>query len=201
MKYLQKDALTISIVKNSRFLAYLFSVTTKEEVEQILINLRKQHPKADHFCYGYLLDNNSMQKYSDDGEPARTAGFPIIDVLLKNELDDCLAVVVRFYGGIKLGAAGLTRAYRSAVAETIKECTFVEKTSVPLYRVKVDYSISKAVANFLKANGVVTNSKFHSQAEYTFYLNDQNSFKDLLELTGGTKPELVSSIKTKKEIE
>ena len=109
------------IVNKSRFIAYLFELNTIDDVKNILQNLKKQHKKANHFCYAYVFNKDSVnEKCSDDGEPSGTAGYPILNVMKKKGLKNSLVVVVRYFGGIKLGAGGLTRAYTKSVAELLK---------------------------------------------------------------------------------
>jgi len=106
-------------VKKSKFIAYAFKVTQKEEVEAILTELKKEHRKARHLPYAYKFDNNI--KKSDDKEPSNTAGGPILNIIEKNELNNILIVVIRYFGGIKLGAGGLIRAYGNAAKEVISK--------------------------------------------------------------------------------
>ena len=116
------------IIKNSKFICKMYKVSTTDEVNYILESLRKEYKDATHVCFGYILENK--RKYSDDSEPTGTAGAPIIDVLDKNELVNTLAVVIRYFGGIKLGAGGLIRAYSKAVTECLK---LVEKEKIVFY--------------------------------------------------------------------
>jgi len=106
-------------IKKSKFIAYQFKITSKEEIDEILSELKKEHRKARHLPYAYKYDNNI--KKSDDKEPANTAGGPILNIIEKNGLNNILIVVVRYFGGIKLGAGGLIRAYGAAAKELIKE--------------------------------------------------------------------------------
>lgn len=104
-------------VKKSKFIGYCYEVDTVEEVNAILEDLRKEHKKARHLPYAYRIDGQI--KKSDDKEPSGTAGMPILNILDKNNLNHVLVVVVRYFGGIKLGAGGLVRAYSNAT----KACT------------------------------------------------------------------------------
>ena len=107
------------IIKNSRFITRLVKITKKDEVEDILNNVKKEYPKATHYCYAYIV--NDYKKASDDGEPGGTAGMPILNVLEKEDMTSVIAIVVRYFGGIKLGAGGLVRAYSSSVRDTLKK--------------------------------------------------------------------------------
>ena len=105
------------VIKNSRFICYLIKISNKD-ITPYIDKIKNMHPKATHYCYGYIY--NDIELCSDDGEPGGTAGMPILNVLKKENLNYVLAVVVRYFGGIKLGAGGLVRAYTKAVSETIK---------------------------------------------------------------------------------
>jgi uncharacterized YigZ family protein len=105
------------VIDGSRFLGFVWAVADLHEVQQLLAGVRALHPEATHHCWAYRL--GQVQRFSDDGEPGGTAGRPMLEVLLRRELDMVLAVVVRYYGGRKLGAGGLVRAYSGTVAKTL----------------------------------------------------------------------------------
>ena len=109
------------IEKKSKFLSYLYRVQTKEQVEEIVQKLRKEHKKATHICYAYSLKFPFLEKAVDDGEPGGTAGRPILSVIQKRGVTDTCVFVVRYFGGIKLGAGGLVRAYTKVTSEVLKE--------------------------------------------------------------------------------
>ncbi len=104
-------------IKKSRFIAYLFELNNLDEVKTNIEKLKKEHKKANHFCYAYTYNKEKVStKVCDDGEPSGTAGYPILNVINKKNLNNVLIVVVRYFGGIKLGAGGLTRAYTKATS-------------------------------------------------------------------------------------
>lgn len=105
--------------KKSKFIGYYYKVDSKEEADEVLKTLRKEHKKARHIPYAYKIDQ--IVKKSDDKEPANTAGTPIYNLLEKRELNHALIAVVRYFGGIKLGAGGLYRAYLKAASEAIEK--------------------------------------------------------------------------------
>lgn len=115
MKLLNEYALEI---KKSKFIGYCYQVESIEEIETILENLKKEHKKAKHFPYAYKI--NGQIKKSDDKEPSGTAGMPILNIIDRNDLNYALIVIVRYFGGIKLGAGGLLRAYSNTAKECIK---------------------------------------------------------------------------------
>ncbi|MFA5407982.1 MAG: YigZ family protein, partial [Bacilli bacterium] len=100
-----KNELTI---KNSKFIAILFPLSNEDKIDEIINNLKSQYKNATHYCYAYIIDN--IKHSNDDGEPSGTAGQPILNVLEGNDLNNVLCVVIRYFGGIKLGAGGLIRA-------------------------------------------------------------------------------------------
>ena len=104
-------------ISKSKFIAYKKDLTSLEEVKPFLLELKKEHKKARHICYAYVYKKEVIsEKCSDDGEPSGTAGYPILNVIKKKNLTNVLVVVVRYFGGIKLGAGGLTRAYTKTCA-------------------------------------------------------------------------------------
>lgn len=105
------------ILKKSEFITELYRVFTLDEIQVILKDAHKRHPKATHICTAYRIENH--ERSNDDGEPSGTAGMPMLEVLRKNDVIDILALVIRYYGGIQLGAGGLTRAYNGSVAEAL----------------------------------------------------------------------------------
>ena len=107
------------IVKNSRFITLLYKISSWSDALDILDKVREEYPDATHYCYGFIADE--IERCSDDGEPSGTAGMPILKVLKANNLNYILGIVIRYFGGIKLGAAGLIRAYSKGVANAIKE--------------------------------------------------------------------------------
>ncbi len=109
-------------INKSRFIAIRKELTSLDEVKPFLLELKKEHKKARHVCYAYVYKNEIVsEKCSDDGEPSGTAGYPILNVIKKKNLTNVIVAVVRYFGGIKLGAGGLTRAYTKVTAEVLKD--------------------------------------------------------------------------------
>ncbi len=106
-------------IKKSKFITFLYKINDENEVKNILENIKKEHKKARHFVYVYKINNTA--KIEEDKEPKGTAGIPIFNVIEKNNLNDILIIVVRYFGGIKLGAGGLFRAYSKSASEIIKK--------------------------------------------------------------------------------
>lgn len=124
MYTIKNNSINEIIIKNSKFITLLYKVSTQEDIKKILINVKELYPNATHYCYAYILNNE--KRSSDDREPSGTAGTPILNILESNNLNYVLTVVVRYFGGIKLGASGLIRAYSRSVKEALKENTLTE---------------------------------------------------------------------------
>ena len=133
--------------RSSKFLTYAYPVESEEEIKELLDTLRKQYYDATHHCYAYRLGpQGETFRANDDGEPSGTAGKPILGQLLSAELTNCLVVVVRYFGGTKLGVSGLIQAYKESTAEVIAVSNIIEKTVDKI--IKVDFS-------YISMNGVM----------------------------------------------
>jgi len=114
--------------KGSKFISFAFPVISEEEVKSNLVNLRKKYFDATHHCYAYMIGpNQELSRANDDGEPAHSAGTPILSQIRSKKLSDVLLVVVRYYGGTKLGVSGLIQAYKLAAAMALENAEFIEK--------------------------------------------------------------------------
>ncbi|NMA05609.1 MAG: YigZ family protein [Acholeplasmataceae bacterium] len=174
MYYLKNKIEDEVIINKSRFITYLIPTKTIEEVNLELLKIKKLHYNATHHCYAYVLDKQNIQKSNDDGEPAGTAGMPILQVLLTNNLDDVLCVVVRYFGGIMLGKGGLIRAYSGAPSDALKKASFYKKALRTLYEIVVDYSSYEKINYYLNNNATIKDTSFAENVTVTFYLNDDN---------------------------
>lgn len=142
------------VVKRSRFLCALARVTTDEEARAVLRERRRSHHEARHHCFAYVVgDDGRTQKSSDDGEPAGTAGVPILEVLRRNDITNTVAVVSRYFGGILLGAGGLTRSYSGAVAEALAEVGTVRRRPVRVVTTTVDHAVAGKLESELRSLG------------------------------------------------
>ena len=123
-------------IKKSIFIAHLVPVTSEEEARQSLEGFRKQYKDATHNCYAWRIGTERvLEKSGDDGEPQGTAGHPMLHVLQMQKLTNVLAVVTRYFGGIKLGAGGLTRAYSGSLADAVREASIVIYTPYECYEI------------------------------------------------------------------
>lgn len=129
--------------KNSEFLTFLRPVTAREEAMTLVEKYRQKYPDANHVCWAYVIGNTRQpqtQAFSDDGEPSGTAGKPMLHVLTERELGNSLAVVVRYFGGVKLGAGGLVRAYSAAVSTAVAQAQLVQVSPSVALQVIVDFA-------------------------------------------------------------
>lgn len=137
--------------KNSKFFGYAFPVTSEEEIKNHLDILRKQHYGAVHFCYAFQIGTDKIQyRANDDGEPSNTAGAPIYGQIQSFGLTNILIVVVRFFGGIKLGVGGLISAYRTSAQMALEASEIIEKTINIHYTVSFDYKNMNKVMRVIK---------------------------------------------------
>lgn len=149
--------------KGSKFLAFAFPVNSAEEVKGHLERLRKEYFDARHHCYAYILGpTKDAYRANDDGEPSGTGGRPIYGQLLSADLTDTLVVVVRYFGGVLLGASGLANAYKTAARDAISHAEIVEKTIDVRYRLNFEYVAMNDVMRIIKDFGLVpTNQDFN----------------------------------------
>ena len=139
----------------SKFLAFAYPVETEEETKEIIASLKKEYFDARHHCYAWRLGlTGEPFRFNDDGEPSSTAGRPIHGQLLSRELSDILVVVVRYFGGVKLGVPGLIRAYRTATQEALDAATVVEKVAGEHFTVEFGYLQMNDVMKVLKEMGI-----------------------------------------------
>ena len=137
--------------KGSKFLAFAFPVRTLDEVKSHLERLRKEYFDARHHCYAYTIGpSKEAWRANDDGEPSGTGGRPIYGQLLSADLTDTLVVVVRYFGGILLGASGLANAYKTAARDAIEHAEIIEKTIDIRYRLQFEYALMNDVMRIIK---------------------------------------------------
>ncbi len=152
MKTINSNTINKIVINKSEFITYLFKVKTVDEVNDYLSQIRKKHYDATHNCYAYIIGmNQEIQKASDDGEPSKTAGFPMLDVLKKRNMTNILAITTRYFGGIMLGAGGLIRAYSSSVSEALDKTNIYEYLNYETIMTIVSYSSYNCIENFLKS--------------------------------------------------
>lgn len=137
--------------KGSKFIALAFPVESEAQIKEKLAEIQKQYFDARHHCYSYILGpNKDAYRLNDNGEPSGTAGRPIHGQLLSKDLTNTLVIVVRYFGGIKLGVSGLINAYKTAAKDALDHATIIEKTVDETYKVSFDYSVMNSVMQLLK---------------------------------------------------
>lgn len=158
------------IIKNSRFICYLYKINDINDINIYLSNLKTKHKDATHHCYAYILNN--LKKSEDDGEPGGTAGIPILKVLENNNLTNVLAVVIRYFGGIKLGAGGLVRAYTKSITNTLDNSNIV--TLIEGYNIDItfNYNQTKEIDYLLK-DIKIHNKTFNTNIKYNIDIPSQ----------------------------
>ena len=177
--------------KGSKFIAYSYPVYSEDQVKEKLEEVRKLEYSARHYCYAYILNpDKSSQRANDDGEPSSTAGKPILGQILSNDLTNILIVVVRYFGGVKLGVTGLIRSYKTAAADAIANSTLITKTIKEQYEVSFKYPQMNDVMRLIKEFDLeVVNTDFQIDCKLIFAVpkskeNDiLNTFKKKHELT------------------
>lgn len=147
-------------ISRSRFIAYLERVSSEAAAIEFIAKIKKRHWDARHHCYAYIIgEKSNVQKADDNGEPSGTAGKPMLEVLKKNELTDTIVVVTRYFGGIKLGAGGLIRAYGTAVTTALGIAEIVEKAIFTRVSITIDYSLLGTLENNLHLENYIIETK------------------------------------------
>lgn len=151
-----KENVSAEIVeKKSKFIANVFYIESKEEADEILKQQRKKYHDARHHCYAYrILEENIIEKASDDGEPSGTAGAPILTILSKENIVNVLVVVIRYFGGILLGTGGLVKAYTESTKIALEKAEFTKIEEGFIYKVEIKYSDLESFKYFIKNNGI-----------------------------------------------
>ena len=175
-------------IKKSVFIAHVKHVETEESAREFLQEIKKKYFDATHNCSAWILgENGDKQKSNDDGEPGGTAGNPILDAIKKNELTNIAVVVTRYFGGIKLGAGGLIRAYSHTAALGIAAAKIVQMTAFKKISVTIEYPLLAQVENFMRNKKIrVENSEYAVDVTINILLEPvevENFLADLTELT------------------
>ena len=163
--------------KRSKFLAYAFPVQNEQEVKQRLTEIQKKHWDARHHCYAYILGpHKDAYRLNDNGEPSGTAGRPIYGQLLSKDLTNTLVIVVRYFGGIKLGVSGLQNAYKVAAREALDAAVIEERTVQEIYRVTFEYVKMNDIMQVLKDPNIqILDRQSYMQCIYTIYVRQREA--------------------------
>lgn len=183
------------VIEKSRFIAHIARATTEEEAQEFIQRIKKEHNSATHNCSAYLIgETDNIQKANDDGEPSGTAGVPMLEVLKKRELKDTVAVVTRYFGGIKLGAGGLIRAYGKSVSEGLNHIGVVERQLQQIIHITVDYTLLGKMENELR-NSVypIKEMNYMEKVEIQMYvpIKEKETFKEWIIDLSNAQSEIV----------
>lgn len=171
MKTIESNIKNEYIINKSRFIACLFKVNSIDEVNNYLDQIRTEYKDATHYCYSYIIDNT--KRFNDDGEPGGTAGMPILNVLENNELNYILCVVIRYFGGIKLGAGGLVRAYTKSVTNALEKTNIIDIKEGYKIEIVFNYDQNKVIDLILK-DELILNKEFNDNIKYEIIINKDN---------------------------
>ena len=150
-------------INKSKFYCILYPLDNIDSINEIINEVKAEYKGATHYCYAYIFD--TIKRFNDDGEPGGTAGMPILNVLENNNLDHILAIVVRYFGGIKLGAGGLVRAYTNSVTESLNKSNIIKLIQGYRIEIEFDYSNSKQIDYILKNYNIV-DKKYSNNISY-----------------------------------
>ncbi|WP_406425805.1 YigZ family protein [Streptomyces sp. NBC_01589] len=185
-------------INRSRFICALAPAATEQEAQDFVARIRREHPTATHNCFAYVIGADaSVQKASDDGEPGGTAGAPMLQMLMRREMRYVVAVVTRYYGGVKLGAGGLIRAYGGVVGEALDELGTITRQRFRLATITVGHQRAGRLENDLRATGLAVREVRYAEAviieiglpdsevgSFRSWLADATAGEALLELGG-----------------
>ena len=183
--YIKEECTNTIVIEKSRFITYLEYCENEEQYKEYLKTIKKKHYDATHVCSAFL--GKDTRRSSDDGEPSGTAGVPMLSCLDKHGMENTAAFVVRYFGGIKLGAGGLIRAYFSSVSEAIKQADLVEDRIFNQYTITLNYETANRVDYLLNKECEEVETEYSENVKYTFLTNDEKVLNRIEELTSGQK--------------
>lgn len=190
MKSIQKEITSEIIINKSRFITILTNINDIDKVKEKLEEIKKKYKDATHYCYAYIINNH--ERCSDNGEPSGTAGMPILNVLKQNDLTNILCVVIRYFGGIKLGAGGLIRAYSTSASVTLNKATITNIVNGYNITIEFSYNNLKQIDYLLK--NIDIKKDYQTNITYNFNITETKFNQIENELTK------LSKIKLKKQI-
>ena len=163
--------------KNSKFIGYAYPITSENEVKTHIENLKKEHFSARHWCYAYQIGTEKIKfRANDDGEPSNSAGMPIYGQIQSFEITNVLIVVVRYFGGVKLGVGGLISAYKTTAQLTLEEANIVEKTIDKHFKITFDYKNMNKVMRIIKEKNIdIVNQKMEMNCEIEIASRKKNA--------------------------
>lgn len=183
--YIKEECTNTIVIEKSKFITYLEYCENEEQYKEYLKTIKKKHYDATHVCSAFL--GKDTRRSSDDGEPSGTAGVPMLSCLDKHGMENTAAFVVRYFGGIKLGAGGLIRAYSSSVSEAIKQADLVEDRMFNQYTITLNYETANRIDYLLNKECEEVETEYSENVKYTFLTNDEKVLNRIEELTSGQK--------------
>ena len=195
---MKEETINTIVIEKSRFICYMKRIRSEDEYRQYVSEIRKKHHDATHVCSAMICHN--IRRSSDDGEPSGTAGAPILNVLDKNGLDETCALVVRYFGGIKLGAGGLIRAYSSATSECLKMGKLAMDAVLNKYQLKLSYETANRIERYLREHSILIDTIYDTDVTYIFALEDESIIEKIKEFTKGALPEKIGEEILQKEV-
>ncbi|MBP7238622.1 MAG: YigZ family protein [Saprospiraceae bacterium] len=170
--------------RGSKFLAYAYPVETEDDVQHFLQSVKKEHPKARHYCTAFrLFPDGSLERSNDDGEPSGSAGRPILGQLIKNKLTNVCVVVVRYFGGTKLGIPGLIEAYKTSTANAINTAIIVERNVLTKVLITLSYESFPSFLNYFKQHDIpVIEESYGDRASFIICLPKSTAKQNLIEI-------------------
>ena len=188
-KTVKNEANAMMIEKKSKFISSICPCETEEEALEFLKKIKSQYPDATHNVYAYVIDENNIFRYSDDGEPQGTAGMPVLDTIRKEGIVDVCVVVTRYFGGTLLGTGGLVHAYGTSARQGLIEAKIIERTLCNIVSVKVDYTLVGKIQYKISSDNLITEDTQYSD-DVTFYVcclmdKTQKFIDDIVDLTNG----------------
>ena len=177
MKTIENSSSTI-IVNKSKFICHLYCVNNMEEIQEKQEQVRQKYKGATHYCYAYILEN--QKRCSDDKEPSGTAGMPILSVLESHHLDHVLCIVIRYFGGIKLGAGGLVRAYTKAITSCLENTTIINLELGKIIEIEFEYNETKYIEHILEKNIIQKIFSNHIYYQITIPTSELERIENLL---------------------
>ena len=198
MYHIRETVQTEIEIKKSRFIGILAPVNSEEEARSFLASVRKQYSDATHHCTAMIVGNT--HRSNDDGEPSGTAGLPMLQCLRGHQLDNVIAIVVRYFGGTLLGTGGLVRAYQQAVNEAIDKATLTQPVTMGQYSVSVPYSLINRTETLLQSSAVIEERSYDEQA--TFIYSSRSDLSEAFqEISNGTVvPQFIRNLTVEEEI-
>lgn len=193
--HVNKECTNTLIINKSKFICYINKCISEKEYKEYLSNIRKKHYDANHVCSALICGD--LKRSSDDGEPSGTAGKPILNMLERNNMNNTCAIVVRYFGGIKLGAGGLIHAYGNSVKECLLNAEKFESIKSNKFKLTISMSLAHKIDNFMTNYTVILSKEYAEEVEYIFTVQDEYT-EDIIdrisEYTSGIRPKFIEEI-------